>query len=163
MNILDIIILICLIPAIIQGIIKGFISQAISIISLILGVWASARFAGFVCKWLAQYITCSEQVLNIAAFALIFIIVIILLVLLGKLLEKVIKLVMLGWLNRVLGALFATLNWLLVMGLISIAFNEINQTLGLVKPEVIAGSHLYSFITSFANLVFPYFKSIMTA
>ena len=70
---------------------------------------------------------------------------------------------MLGWLNRVLGALFATLKWLLVMGLISIAFNEVNQALGLVKPEVIAGSHLYTFIVSFADLVFPYFKSLMTA
>lgn len=163
MNILDIIILICLIPALIQGIIKGFISQAISIISLIVGVWASARFAGMACKWLSQYITCPEQVLNIAAFGLIFILVIVVLVLLGKLLEKVIKLVMLGWLNRLLGALFATLKWLLVMGLISIVFTAVNQSLGLVRPEVIAGSHLYSFITGFADLVFPYLKTLITA
>ena len=163
MNILDIIILICLIPALIQGIFKGFISQAISIISLILGAWASARFTGTVCQWLAQYIPGLEQSLRIAAFVLIFIVVIVGLTLLGKLLEKVIKLVMLGWMNRLLGAVFALVKWLLVMGLLAVAFNSINETLGLVKPEVIAQSHLYPMLTGIADTVFPYLKNLLTA
>ena len=163
MNILDIIILICLIPALIQGIFKGFISQAISIISLILGAWASARFTGTVCQWLAQYISGSEQSLRIAAFVLIFIVVIVGLTLLGKLLEKVIKLVMLGWMNRLLGAVFALVKWLLVMGLLAVAFNSINETLGLVKPEVIAQSHLYPMLTGIADTIFPYLKNLLTA
>ena len=163
MNILDIIILICLIPALIQGIFKGFISQAISIISLILGAWASARFTDTVYQWLAQYIPGSEQSLRIAAFVLIFIVVIVGLTLLGKLLEKVIKLVMLGWMNRLLGAVFALVKWLLVMGLLAVAFNSINETLGLVKPEVIAQSHLYPMLTGIADTVFPYLKNLLTA
>ena len=162
MNILDIIILICLIPAVIQGIIKGFISQAISIISLILGAWASARFATVVYQWLAQHISGSEQTLRIVAFVLIFVLVIIALILLGKLLEKVIKLVMLGWLNRLLGAVFALIKWMLVMGLLAVAFNSINQTLGLVKPDVLAQSHLYPMLVSIADTVFPYLKNLLT-
>ena len=63
MNILDAIILICLIPALIQGLRKGFISQAISIVSVVVGIWASARFANLVADWVAQYITASEQVI----------------------------------------------------------------------------------------------------
>lgn len=163
MNILDIIILICLIPALIQGIFKGFISQAISIISLILGAWASARFAGVVCQWMAQYISGSEQTLKIAAFILIFIIVIIALTLIGKLLEKIITLVMLGWVNRLLGAAFALMKWLLVMGLLALAFNAINETFQLVDPELIAQSHLYPMITGIADIVFPYLKNLLTA
>lgn len=163
MNILDIIILICLIPALIQGIFKGFISQAISIISLILGAWASARFAGAVCQWMAQYISGSEQTLKIAAFILIFIIVIIALTLIGKLLEKIITLVMLGWVNRLLGAAFALMKWLLVMGLLALAFNAINETFQLVDPELIAQSHLYPMITGIADIVFPYLKNLLTA
>ena len=71
MNILDIILLICFIPAVVQGIRKGFISQVISIVSLILGIWLSARFASAVSGWLGQWITASGQVLEIVAFALI--------------------------------------------------------------------------------------------
>ena len=87
MNIIDAIILICLIPALVQGLRKGFISQAISIISLIVGIWASAHFAGVVTEWISQYITASEQVLNIIAFAVILIIAFVVLGLTGRLLE----------------------------------------------------------------------------
>ena len=89
MNILDIILLICFIPALVQGIRKGFIAQAISIISIIVGIWASARFADVVAAWVAQYITASEQVMKIVAFALILIVVFFLLGLLGKALRRV--------------------------------------------------------------------------
>lgn len=162
MNILDIIILICLIPALIQGIFKGFISQAISIISLILGAWASARFAGVVCQWLSQYLSGSEQTLKIAAFVLIFILTIVILTLLGRLLEKIVTLVMLGWVNRLLGAAFAVMKWLLVMGLLALAFNSINETFQLVDSELIAQSHLYPMITGIADIVFPYLKNLLT-
>lgn len=161
MNILDIIILICLILALIQGLIKGFISQAISIVSLILGIWASGRFAGVVCQWLSQYINGSEQVLRIVAFSLIFIAIITALILAGKALEAVIKLVMLGWVNRLLGALFSLVKWLLVIGLVIIAFNAINESFNLVSQDTLAQSKLYPLITEFANRIFPYLKNLL--
>ena len=111
MNILDIIILICLIPAAVQGLRKGFISQVISIISLVAGVWASVRFADIASQWIAQYITVSEQILKITSFVLIMVIVFIVLALMGKLLEATIKLVMLGWINRLLGMCFSLMIW----------------------------------------------------
>ena len=106
MNILDIILLICFIPALIQGIRKGFIAQAISIISIIVGIWTSARFADILGGWIGKYITASEQILKIAAFAIILVAVILALAALGKLLEGMFRLVMLGWLNKLLGVVF---------------------------------------------------------
>ena len=162
MNILDIIILICLIPAVVQGLRKGFISQAISIISLIAGIWASARFAGMASEWLAQqHIDASEQVLRITAFALIMVAVFIVLGLIGKLLEATIKLVMLGWVNRLLGMCFALVKCLLILGLLALGFNSLNNTFGFIKPEQLADSVLYPIINDMAEIVFPYLKSIL--
>lgn len=163
MNILDIIILICLIPALIQGIVKGFVSQAVSIIAIIVGVWASSHFAGIVCQWLSKFITASGQILEVSAFAIIFILVIIALILLGKLLEKIITLAMLGWLNKLLGAVFAVVKWTLILGLIAIAFNAINQTVHLVNPSIFEQSVLYPVLLKFSDMVFPYFNNLMTA
>ncbi len=163
MNVLDIIILICLIAALVQGFVKGFISQAISLISLLVGIWASSRFAGIVCEWLSQHMSGSEQTLRIVAFALIFLVVIVVLILIGKLLEKIINFVMLGWLNKLLGAALAVIKWMLVLGLLVVAFNAINQNLQLVKPEVLSQSQLYLIIKGFADTVFPYLKSLLTA
>lgn len=161
MNILDIILLICFIPAIVQGIRKGFISQVISIVSLILGIWLSARFATVVSGWLGQWITAPGQVLEIVAFALILVLVFLGLGAVGKLLEATIRLVMLGWLNKLLGVVFALLKTALIVGLVIMAFSSLNSTVGFVKDEVLNQSMLYPPLKNIADDVFPYLKNII--
>ena len=162
MNILDIIILICLVPSIIQGLRKGFISQAISIVSIVAGVWASANFANLVSDWLAQYLEAPEQVLRIVSFAVIMIAVFIILGLIGKLLHGIIQLVMLGWVNRLLGAAFAFAKAILILGVLILVFNSINANFNLVDAKVLEESVLYPIIKNISDTVFPYLKSILT-
>ena len=162
MNILDIILLICFVPAIIQGLRKGFIAQAVSIISIVAGIWASARFADIVTEWISQYITASEQVLKLVAFAIILIVVFLVLAALGKMLEGVFRLVMLGWLNKLLGVLFALLKTALIVGLLIIAFTSVNDTFKFVQESVLNESVLYPPLKKLAFEVFPYLKEILT-
>ena len=162
MNILDAIILICLIPAIIQGLRKGFISQAISIVSVIVGIWASARFANMVTEWVSQYITASEQVLKIIAFALILILVFIALGLLGRLLESILNFAFLGWVNKLLGVVFSLMKAFLILGLLILAFNSLNNSFGMVKPEIIEDSVLYDPVKNLADTIFPYIKNMLS-
>ena len=49
------------------------------------------------------------------------------------------------------------------MSLIVVAFNSINQTFNIVKPNVLAESQLYPALTEIANTVFPYLKSLLKA
>lgn len=162
MNILDIILLICFVPAIFQGIRKGFIAQAISIISIIVGIWASARFANIVTAWIARYITASEQVLKVVAFALILVLVFLVLAALGKMLEGVIRLVMLGWLNKLLGVIFALIKTGLIVGLVIMAFSSLNDTFKFVQESVLNESVLYPPLKKLAFDVFPYLKDMLT-
>jgi membrane protein required for colicin V production len=162
MNILDIIILICFIPAVIQGLRKGFIAQAISLVSIIAGVWASARFAEVTSQFLAQYITVSEQAMKVISFAVILTAVFLILGLIGRMLEGLFNLVMLGWLNRLLGVAFSAIKCLLVLGLLVVVFNSINATFGFVKPEALADSVLYPVVKDTADTIFPYLKTIFT-
>ena len=161
MNILDIILLICFVPAIIQGLRKGFIAQAISIISIIAGIWTAARFTETVSGWIGQFITASEQVLKVVAFAIILIAVFLVLAVLGKLLEGMFRLVMLGWLNKLLGVVFALLKTALIVGLVIMAFSSLNKTLGLVSPETLGDSILYTPLKKIAYDVFPYLKGLI--
>ena len=162
MNILDIILLICFVPAIFQGLRKGFIAQAVSIVSIIAGIWASAHFADIVAAWVAQYITASEQVLKLVAFALILVVVFIALAALGKVLEGMFKLVMLGWLNKLLGLVFALLKTGLIVGFVIIAFNSLNETFNFVQESVLNESVLYPPLKKLAYEVFPYLKDLFT-
>ena len=161
MNILDIIILICFIPAVIQGIRNGFIAQVISIAALILGVWASARFTPEVSTWLAQYITVSEQVMKVISFTAILLMSFLVLALIGKFLEATFKLVMLGWLNSLLGAVFSLIKAGLVIGLVIMAFCSLNNTFNFVSEEVLNESVLFPPLKKMAYTVFPYLKELL--
>ena len=143
MNVLDIILLICFIPAIITGLRKGFIAQVISIVSIILGIWMSFRFSALVSGWLGKWIEAPENILQIISFAVILILVILALAALGRLLEATVKIILLGWLNKLLGVVFAILKYAIILGLLLMLFDDINRTMNLVKPDVFAQSVLY--------------------
>lgn len=162
MNILDIILLVCFIPAIISGLRKGFIAQVVAIISIVLGVWLSVKFATLVGSWISQWIEASPQLINIISFAIIFIAVAVLLFTIGKLIEATIKIIMLGWLNKLLGVLFSMLKCILIIGFLIIVFEAINDTFGLVPESYLSDSLLYAPFRDIADSVFPLFKELLS-
>lgn len=162
MNIIDIIILLCFVPAIINGLRKGLIAQVVAIISIILGVWLSFKFSSLVSGWLAGWFDgASPAILNIVAFVVILVVVIFALFALGKIIEASIKIIMLGWLNRLLGLLFALLKCTLIIGLVIIMFNSINSSLNLVSEDTLSGSVLYPPFKEMAYSIFPYLKELL--
>lgn len=162
MNILDIILLVCFIPAIISGLRKGFIAQVVAIISIVLGVWLSVKAATLVGSWISQWIEASPQLINIISFAIIFIAVAVLLFTIGKLIEATIKIIMLGWLNKLLGVLFSMLKCILIIGFLIIVFEAINDTFGLVPESYLSDSLLYAPFMDIADSVFPLFKELLS-
>ena len=162
MSILDVILLICFIPALIQGLKKGFIAQVISIASIIIGIWASSRFADVVSEWLAKYITVSDQIMKVVSFALILIAVFLALAAVGKLLEGMFKMVTLGWLNRLLGLVFSLVKTSLILGLLIMVFTSLNETFNLVSEATLNESVLYTPFKEAAFKIFPYIKDMLT-
>lgn len=160
MSIIDIILLVCFIPALIGGIRKGFISQVISIISIVAGIWMSFEFADVTGKWLGQHIQASENILMLVSFALIMIVVFIILGLIGRILEGILNLVLLGWLNRLLGVVFSLMKATLIIGLAIMVFSSINNTFGLVAEDTLSQSILYTPMKNLAYSVFPYLKEL---
>ena len=161
MSIVDIILLICFIPALISGLRKGFISQVISIVSIIAGVWVSYKFSTEVGLWLGQHIEAAENILKLISFIVIMIAVFAGLALIGKLLEGLIKFVMLGWLNKLFGVIFALLKTGLIIGLLIMAFCSLNNNFHFVSDELLADSILFTPLKNMAYTVFPYLKSLI--
>lgn len=161
MNTLDIIILICFIPAVIRGLRNGFIEQAIALISIVLGGWLAYKFSSQVSIWLQPYLDMSETVLNVVSFALIVLVVVLALFLLGRLLTGIVKLVLLGWLDRLLGLVFAIIKAALLVGLVIILFDTINVKFELVSNEILDASVLYGPLKDIAYSIFPYLKELL--
>ncbi len=161
MNIFDIVVFICLGWGIVEGLRKGFISQVVSIVALVLGVWLSVVFAGQLSVWMKDFFTASPAVLKTFSFIVIFIVVTLGLTLLGKMLEKVIRLVMLGWLNRLLGVVFSLLKWMVIICLCVAVFDSLNTTFSLVGADKLDASLCYRPVQRICSAIFPYLKSLV--
>jgi membrane protein required for colicin V production len=107
MNWLDIVIIVLLIAGAIGGLIAGLIKTVFSLAGLIVGVVLAGRFYIPLSGYLG-FIP-SESGSHIVAFIIIFLAVMIIATLLGFLLTKLISAVLLGWLNRLGGAILGFL------------------------------------------------------
>ncbi len=161
MNAFDIVIALILLIGAIAGLRKGFIIQVFSIGAIILSAWLSYTFSSAFSEWLSAYIHAEGFWLNIISFLLIFIGIGILCRLLGRLVEKIFKFAMLGWLNRLLGAVFSVAKYMLILGLAVVLFNSVNSRFAWVEEEKLAESKMYALIKEGAYTVFPYFEGLL--
>lgn len=111
--------------------------------------------------WIGQWIEGSDKLLRIISFILIFIVVIFALHLLGKAIEASIKIIMLGWLNKLLGVAFSMVKCMLIIGLLIMVFNSINETFDIVKESKLEESLLYTPIKDMTYSIFPYIKEML--
>lgn len=162
MTALDIATLVVLGFSIYGGAKKGLISQLVGIIAIILGAWASMMFNQPFSEWLSGYMTSVPAgTLKIISYIAIFVIVMILLTLLGVVITKVVKLVMLGWLNRLLGAAFSVILCCLALGIVAVLFDSLYAAWASAHevselPAFISESIFYAPIHNIGNWVFPY-------
>ena len=99
--------------------------------------------------------------MHVISFAVIMVAVVLVLFVIGKVLTGVTRLVMLGWLDRLLGLVFALLIAGLLIGIGIVLFDTLNAKFELVDNAILDESVLYSPIKDIAYTVFPYLKELL--
>lgn len=160
MTILDIILLLCFVPAVVTGIMKGFVSQAVQVIAILLGAWAAFHFSSVICSWLSRYLTMDPTLLKVIAFVLVILVITLILGLIGNMLTRLLHALALGWLNGVLGVLFGILKVGIILGLLIMVFEALNSSVQLVERSLLDGSRVYTALKDLAETVFPSLKSL---
>lgn len=161
MGALDIVILTSLGISVIVGLSKGLVSQLTSIAAIVVGIWASSSFSLMLFERLSPELsTISPLVLRLICFAVIFIACVVALGLVGKIIDKCLKIIMLGWLNRLLGAVFAVLGCFIILGLIAFIFDAAYCQKAVengitAMPDFINESRLYWPVLDFSKWLFP--------
>jgi membrane protein required for colicin V production len=146
---LDIIAIILIILFFIRGYMKGFMVAAFSLLGIVAGIICSLTLSEKLASWLLTkgYITSGWA--QVVSFAVLFVGVILLVWLIAKALDKMVKALMLGWFNGLLGALLYTFMAVFIW---SAALWLCNQ-MHFLSPETIAYSKTYSFISPVAPWV----------
>ncbi|MBP5689608.1 MAG: CvpA family protein [Bacteroidales bacterium] len=161
MNFIDIIIILLMLPLVIHGLSKGFISQAVGLITMIAGTilswWVTKAIGGDI----ATLAGISVPAANAITFTVVFLILAIILALIGKIIRSIIRLVLLGWLDRTLGAVFAFATSVLVIGLLLIVVNALNETMLLFDRSLLEESYLYPRLTGAVRYFFPFVHRLL--
>jgi membrane protein required for colicin V production len=129
--IVDIIIGVALITSIAIGIKRGFVKELSVIVGLILGFYIASQKSILLEKYIFKSSPPSTSH-HIICFLIILVIVFFLVFLLGLLLQKLVQLIMLGWLDKILGGVFgivkgAIIVWLILLLIITVFPNTQNS------------------------------------
>ena len=160
MNYLDVIIIIPLIWGIYKGYKKGFIIEISSFIALGLGIYGGIRFSSLAAAYLSELLEVSDKIMPLISFSITFILIVIIVLSLAKMVEKLIKVIALGLVNRIAGAIFGLLKFSLIMSVVLHIINIVNSKITFIDPEVESSSILYQPVSKAASIIIPELENL---
>jgi membrane protein required for colicin V production len=119
-NFFDIIVIVILGYCLIRGVFRGLIKELSSIIGVFGGFYAAFTYYPMLAKPLSKWITNSGY-LNILSFLIIFCCVFTIISILGVIINYLLKIAFLSWLDRILGSVFGALKGMLIVSVLFIA------------------------------------------
>jgi membrane protein required for colicin V production len=156
MNVFDIIIAVILLFAAVRGFMKGLFSEVASLIAIVAGVFCAIHFSYYVEYFLNDSVLkWSHQTNKIVAFAVTFLAVVLFIIFVGKVLTKLADITSLGFLNKILGGVFAMLKSAIILSVIFIFFDKFNKTIPFVDKKTLDESVLYNSVRIIVPTLFP--------
>jgi len=158
MNYIDIVLVILLLLAAISGFKKGLIVELASLAALILGIWGAFEFSDITAEFLVENFNWNWDHLNVVSFVITFVVIVILVHIIGSVINKMIEVAMLGFLNRLAGIVFGVVKSALILSVILVDFDRIDRDVNILSKEKKADSRLYQPIRDFAPTIFPFIE-----
>lgn len=161
MNIIDIVLACLLVFGLVIGYRRGLFVELTSLVGLVLGVYGAIHFSYFLANFLEGKLDWDPSMIQVIAFAGTFLIIVMALVFLGKALTTIAETIMLGYFNKILGAIFGALKYALIVSVVLIIFSEFNKTFKFMDKSKTRDSILYEPVKNFAPLIFPKLVTIV--
>jgi membrane protein required for colicin V production len=155
MNIIDILLGALLLFGLVRGLTKGLFVEVASLVALIAGIYGAIHFSDFIAEFLMERIDWGEKAINLTAFAVTFVIIVLAISLAGKALTKLADFAALGFLNKLLGAVFGVLKIGLILSVVLLIFSKMNRDIPFLEDEDLKDSVLYEPVKSLAPMLFP--------
>ncbi len=148
MNFLDVIFIIPIIWFAYQGFKRGLIIELASLLALILGIYAALYFSGYAANFLINNLDMGSKYIPVTSFILTFIAVVVIVFFIGKILEKLVNMVALGFLNKLAGGFFGMIKAAVVISVVLLIINNFNDDL--ISQQKKKNSFLYGSIARIA-------------
>ncbi|PLX89086.1 MAG: colicin V production protein [Desulfuromonas sp.] len=124
MNLVDILILVILGLFVVKGVLRGLLKEVCSLLGLVCGGLLAFYLHVPLAQWILDAFRWPSQLCVSLAFLLVFLATMLVFSVLGYVLNRFLKLVFLGGVNRVAGALFGVLQGVVLLSLILFALSN---------------------------------------
>ncbi len=143
MNIYDLILLVTVVAGFGFGLFKGFVREAMSLLSIVLGWVLAEMFNHKLTPYIEKIINTSGAVTTIIAYILIFIATVIVLLFIAKMIEKLFSKLHLSWFNALLGGVFGAFKWAIIASVVLNVFDALDSKFNFVNQQTKSESFAY--------------------
>ncbi len=159
---IDLIVIVVILYAFIKGFSNGLVNELASFLGLLIGAIISYSFSDDLSEIINSYIkkdsplyVISPKLWNILSFIILFITTSLLFTFAGKSLTKLIKYISLGTINRLLGGIFSSLKFIIIIVSISMVINYFSELLliEIIPLDQTNNSKVYPILTSIGELL----------
>lgn len=158
-NLLDIIIIIPLLFFAYNGYKRGFIIELASLAALVAGLYMAFYFSDFAAEMLNDLFEMNQKYVAIIAFIMTFIVVIFLVITAGKIVQKFVDILLLGFFNKLAGAAFGVLKGALLLSIVLYGLNYFHISDYIIKPEAKQKSLFYQSVEDIAPELYSWIDS----
>lgn len=143
MNYLDIIILLPIAYGVIRGFMHGFVRELTAIVAVIAGIISAKIWAPQFAAKIMTVLSVPEWLGQSLAYLLLFVGVTLLFKVVAKVVQRFLRAISLGWLDKLAGGLFGGAKWALILSVVLNMLIIPEQYVKIIKDEAKETSKLY--------------------
>ncbi len=147
MNVLDVVLVIPMVYFLWKGYQRGLVFEVASLIGIVMGCWAACRF----CERVADMLNIDGEWAVLVAFFITFVAVMLLSLLLGRCVKNLFKLVKLGFLDRLAGAVLGFAKAICILGVFLSYVELVDHEEALLTKDIKENSKFYTPVNKVGN------------
>ena len=156
---IDIVFVVALIIAVVKGAMRGIVMALFSFAGWFIGLAAALKLSAVVAVYLQEHTGINTRWLPLVAFVLVFVIVVLLVQWAGKAVENLFDFTLLGWVNRLGGALLYTGMYVLLGSILLFYADKMH----LISSETLSNSRAYALTAGIAPALIEGLGSVIPA
>jgi len=138
-----------------MGVKRGFVKEAVMLIAVAMGVFVARMFSSPMAGLLQEHLGASPRVAQPLSYFVVMVVFVGGMYILAWMLTKILKAMKLGTVNRIFGALFGLLKWVLILSVVLNFFAVIDKYVPIKSKESVQNSKLYTPIESASRFYKP--------
>lgn len=140
-----------------MGIKRGLVKEAVMLVAIAMGVFVARLFSSPMAALLQEHLGASPRVAQPLSYFVVMAIFVGGMYILAWMLTKILKAMKLGTVNRLFGAVFGTLKWVLILSVVLNFVAIIDKYVSVKSKPAVQSSRLYAPIENVSRFYKPFF------